>query len=289
MITLQKSNQLKSIAILMMLCLHLFNRDYHGLFQPVIFIAGKPLSYYVSLFCDACVPIFAFVSGYGLYFNFTRKKETYVSGNKKRIKNLYLNYWVVLLVFPVLLGLLLNKQHYPGTVSELLQNISGLNPTYNGAWWFFTVYVFFVLSCSFWFKILDRINPYLYLASLFLVYLVGFYFRIYREPHFNNGLLQWATHYSILYFCTLFQFMLGAFALRYRWNDKVTAIFSKIKYKNAVVVLGVIVLVIAHAIIPNFIVAPFTGLAFIFLFLQIGLPTFVDRALDFLVPHSTNL
>ena len=69
-ITIQKSNQLKSIAILMMLGLHLFNREYTGLFQPLIFMGAQPLSYYLSLFCDACVPIFAFVSGYGLYFKF---------------------------------------------------------------------------------------------------------------------------------------------------------------------------------------------------------------------------
>ena len=52
-ITLQKSNQLKSIAILMMLFLHLFNRDYTGLFQPLLFVGNQPLSYYISLFCDA--------------------------------------------------------------------------------------------------------------------------------------------------------------------------------------------------------------------------------------------
>jgi surface polysaccharide O-acyltransferase-like enzyme len=66
-ISIQKTNQLKSVAILMMLCLHLFNQDYHGLFQPLLFVGSQPLSYYVSLFCDACVPIFAFVSGYGLF------------------------------------------------------------------------------------------------------------------------------------------------------------------------------------------------------------------------------
>lgn len=66
-ITLQKSNQLKSIAILMMLCLHLFNRDHHGLFTPLVFIGQQPLSYYISLFSDACVPIFAFVSGNVIY------------------------------------------------------------------------------------------------------------------------------------------------------------------------------------------------------------------------------
>ncbi len=73
-ISIKQSNQLKAIAILMMVFLHLFNRGYEGLFEPVIFIGTRPLSFYISLFCDACVPIFAFVSGYGLYYKFNYVK-----------------------------------------------------------------------------------------------------------------------------------------------------------------------------------------------------------------------
>lgn len=71
-ISIQKSSQLKAVAILMMLCLHLFNRPYNGLFEPLLFIGTQPLSYYISLFCDACVPIFCFVSGYGFYYKFQK-------------------------------------------------------------------------------------------------------------------------------------------------------------------------------------------------------------------------
>lgn len=69
MISIDKSHELKSIAALMMLCLHLFNNlNYDNLFTPLIFIRSKPLIYYTSLFCDACIPIFAFTTGYALYY-----------------------------------------------------------------------------------------------------------------------------------------------------------------------------------------------------------------------------
>ena len=87
-ITLQKSNQLKAIAILMMLCLHLFNRDHNGLFEPLYFVWSKPLSFYVSLFCDACIPVFCFVSGYGLYFNYLKNSIVYNRGNLVQIKKM---------------------------------------------------------------------------------------------------------------------------------------------------------------------------------------------------------
>lgn len=69
MIAVVKSNELKAIAALMMLCLHLFNNlNYNNLFTPLIFIGSKPLIYYISLFCDAYIPIFAFITGHGLYY-----------------------------------------------------------------------------------------------------------------------------------------------------------------------------------------------------------------------------
>lgn len=65
MINPYQSNELKSIAVLMMLCLHLFNTlDYAQLFEPIIFIGEYPLIYYISLFCDACIHMFI----YTIYF-----------------------------------------------------------------------------------------------------------------------------------------------------------------------------------------------------------------------------
>jgi len=288
-ITVQKNNQLKAIAILMMLCLHLFNRDYKGLFQPLVFVGSQPLSYYISLFCDACVPMFAFVSGYGLYFKFVQKTQTYKKDNFVRVKKLYINYWIILFLFAVLLGSVLNKEGYPGSFTKLVLNISGLDPSYNGAWWFFTIYVLFVFTSSFWFQMLDKINPYGYFIVLLIIYLAGFYFRIYKTYLFANNILSWFHRESALYLCTLFQFMLGAFALKYDWNKKISILFQNLKLKNLVVVILMGVLVVFHALVPNFIVAPFTALAFIFLFVQLDLPNFIETTIDFVSKHSTNM
>lgn len=288
-ITLQKTNQLKSIAILMMLFLHLFNQNYHGLFQPVLFIGTQPLSYYISLFSDACVPIFAFVSGYGLYHSYINNPENYLQKNKERTKKLYIRYWIILLLFAVSLGWLLNEEGYPGSWQKLALNITGLEPSYNGAWWFFTTYILFVFTSRFWFKLFNRGNPYLYLIGLLFIYFVAFYFRIYKSNLFENGFLNRLHSQSALYFCTLFQFMVGAFALKYHWHAKVTDLFTNIKYRNFIAFIGIVGLIIFHGILPNFILAPFTALGFIFLFLQMNFGKRVDSILDFFTPHATNL
>lgn len=288
-VSIQKSNHLKAIAILMMLCLHLFNRDYRGLFQPIFFIGEKPISYYISLFSDACVPIFAFVSGYGLYHKFKTKHSSFWTGNKLRLKKLYINYWIVLFLFAIGLGYLLKIPGLPGSWETLLGNISGMVVSYNGAWWFFTIYVFFVLTCRFWFKLLNqRKRPLVYFTVLLFLYVIGFYFRIYRSDIFSNPILHWLHTELALYFCTLFQFMLGAFALEYQWNERLIKKSSKIKNKNFLGLISIILLVGLHGLIPNFIVAPFTALGFIFIFLQLRVGQIGNRILDFFSLHSTN-
>lgn len=286
---LEKSNQLKSIAILMMLCLHLFNRDHHGLFTPLVFIGQQPLSYYISLFSDACVPIFAFVSGYGLYASYRNNETAYLKKNLLRTKKLYIRFWIILLLFVVLLGPILNKDGYPGSWQKLVLTFTGIAPAYNGAWWFFTIYILFVSTSKFWFRLLDHLNSYFYLIILLITYLLAFYFRIYKPTIFENLILQWMHTQGALYFCTLFQFMMGAFALKYEWNKKILSLFGKIKYRNLIATIGIIGLIIFHGIVPNFIVAPFTALGFIFLFLQMNFGKKVNEGLDFFTLHATNL
>jgi hypothetical protein len=288
-ITRQKTDQLKSIAILMMLCLHLFNRDSKGLFQPLIYIGSQPLSYYISLFSDACVPIFAFVSGYGLYYSFQNNKKIFFEKNVNRAKKLYLRYWIVLLLFVVILGWLLGKDGYPGNLLKFILNFIGLKGSYNGAWWFFTIYIFFVFTSKFWFILLNKINPYIYFVGFLIIYVLAFYARMYEPHFFTNGVLNWFYTQSVLYFCTLFQFMSGAFTLKFQWHKKVSELFRKTKYGNIVSSIGIILLIVLHALVPNLIVAPFSALGFIFLFLQIKLKKTVGKSLDFFTQHSTNL
>lgn len=288
-ISIDKSNKLKAVAVLMLLCIHLFNTlDYHGLFKPLIFIGDTPFIYYISLFCDACVPIFSFVTGYGLYYKYNQNKDNYRKSNLVRIKKLYINYWIILIIFAVLLGFMLQEKGYPGGWSKFLLNLTALNPTYNGAWWYFTIYVLFIISSSFWFRLLNILKPYSFLAITVIFYFIGFYFRIYQKSHSSEIMSYFQTQLA-LYFCTLFQFLLGSFALKYKLNTRISQYFSQFQHKNIISVLLIILLIVLHGFIPNFIIAPFTGLAFIFLFCQLNLGKTINLFLNFIAPHSLNI
>jgi len=206
-----------------------------------------------------------------------------------RIKNLYIRYWIILLLFVVLLGWLLHKDDYPGSWQKFILSFTALEVSYNGAWWFLTTFILFVLTSRFWFQLLDKLNPYFYIGLLLLVYIVAFYFRQYKTTVFGNQLLHWFHTQGALYFCTLFQFIVGAFALKYHWHNKVSMLFNKTNYSNVISISGIVLLIVFHGFVPNFIVAPFTALCLIFLFLQMKLGSSVDKVLDFFTPHSTNM
>jgi surface polysaccharide O-acyltransferase-like enzyme len=288
-ITLQKSNQLKALAILMMLGLHLFNRDYHGLFQPLLFIGKVPLSYYLSLFCDACVPVFCFVSGYGLYIKYQEDSNIYVKGNFKRIKKLYFNYWTVLFVFSLFLGLLFNKEGYPGDITKFLLNFLGLSSSYNGAWWFFFTYLLLVTFSGLLFRFINKSNVVVVFCIILFLYMLSFYYRVYEPDCFSFVTLNWFQMQLSLLGTSLLPFMVGALAFKLKWNTMVTNFFQQKRLNNKVVILLMFFLIVIHSIIPNFIIAPFLAIPFIFLFNQLKLPNWISYSLGYLAPHATNM
>jgi hypothetical protein len=290
-ITVKQSSHLKSIAILMMLFLHLFNTlDYEGLFTPLIYVGEKPLVFYLSLFSDACVPIFAFVSGFGLYYKYKQDKERYsLKNNVKRIFSLYKTYWVILAIFVLGLGTFLQVEGYPGSISKFLLAFSGLTASsYNGAAWFLTIYILFVIFSKSIFDVIEKIPKISFLGA-FLLYLVAFYFRLYQSQIFDNAVLHWLHTNLALFGTTLFQFLLGVYSLKYSWKERFSKFFKFTSFKNIAAIIGMVFLIVAHAYIPNYIIAPITGLGFILFFTQMNLPRFFEGALDFLTPHATNM
>src|SRR5690606_21975301 len=120
-------------------------------------------------------------------------------------------------------------------------------------------------------------------------YGAAFYLRVYRSDIFENDIAKWVHRQSALYFCTLFQFMLGAFALKFNWHQKMSNLFQWVKFKSTAALVGIAILMMFHEAVTNFIVSPFTGLEFIFLFLQLHLPAPLSKMIYFFSPYATNI
>ena len=94
------TKMLQGLSVLAMVCLHLFDTtSYKGLFQPLVFIKGIPLSFYFGQISDFCVFGFAFCSGYAhlkLY-----EQPNYFKHRLKSLLILMINFWIVLILFTV--------------------------------------------------------------------------------------------------------------------------------------------------------------------------------------------
>lgn len=149
-LSIHDSNVLKGIAILIMLCHHLFLRPEMYPYND-IFIHGHGIVHEIAIMCKVCVAIFVFVSGYGL-------TEKYGQSSTIRLKDFYwkiftklmLNYWFVWLIFVPISVLWLgptfaesygnDKFLYGRVILDFWGIVNWLGPAvynYNGAWWFY--------------------------------------------------------------------------------------------------------------------------------------------------------
>lgn len=290
-LSLKQTNITKGVAILMMLALHLFNTlDYSGLFTPLLFVAGKPITYFISLYCDCCVAIYCFCSGYGLYVGYQKKDPNYNRKNNFRILKLLINYWIVLLLFAVGLGIAMCKTDtYLGDFTKFILNFTTLDCTYNGAWWFVSSYILLVLSSSFVFRFLEKYNYKLVLVLSFVIYAVFYVQRIKIPIQFHQLILDLLLkQVTLLGNCQL-PFVIGAIVFQQKWFSKFVSVFYNFKYKNVWLLFLILASIVFHAIVPTLFVAVFTGIFFVFCFNAFKLPNFLDKLLQYLSAHSTNI
>lgn len=281
----------KGVAILFMLLLHLFcTKSYKELFTPVIMIGNTPLIYYIALFGDMCVAMYCFCSGYGLMIGYKNNNNNYIKRNLIRILKLYINFWIILFIFVVILGPIMGKADiYPGNLKTFILTFTGLEPAYNGAWWFFTTYIILVLLSPFINRMILKLNPYIILGISIIIYFLGYIQRIMVPISTNNEFINYILRQAALFSTSLLPFIVGAmFADKkiYSWiYDKI----NRIKFKNIICVFIILLMIIAHGIVQTLFVAVFTGILFINLFNLIDKPKWLNNLLYYISKHSTNM
>lgn len=281
----------KGIAILFMLLLHLFcTKAYEGLYTPIIFIGNTPLVYYIALFGDCCVVIYCFCSGYGLLISYKNSRENYFKNNLIRIFKLYINYWIILFIFVVGLGFLLGQaDKYPGDFKTFILTFTGISPAYNGAWWFFTTYIILVLLSPIINRVAIKYNSYLIIAISFAFYFFAYIQRIKGVIVVDNIILAWIIRQSALFGTSQLPFIVGAIFAEKKLYSKLYNVVNDIKYKNIIGLSLILLMIIAHGIVQTLFVAVFTGIAFICIFNLMNKPKWLNKLLDYLGNHSTNL
>lgn len=172
MLTKSESLQLKGSAILIMVLLHLFNRQ-ENIDKCIISInlLGEPLVSQLAKFVEICVPLYLFLSGYGLYLLF--EKNNTISP-LKRVLKLYLIFWSCFIVF-ISLGCFLVPELYPGSWKIFIENFIAWKTSYNWEWWFIFPYVLLICVSNILFACIRRWNFFTSFLFSCVVYVISYW------------------------------------------------------------------------------------------------------------------
>lgn len=280
----------KVVAILFMLLLHLFcTKEWIGLFNPIIMIDDIPLVYYLALFSDMCVAMYYFCSGYGLMMGYKSNEKTYGKKNILRLLKLYVDFWIILIIFVLILGPIIGKgAEYPGNFKTFIVTFTVIDPSYNGAWWFLTTYIILVGLSPYINKIIIKYNPIIILIFSFIIYCLGYVQRIMIPIITDSDIVNYLLRQIALFGTSQFPYIVGCIFADEKIYSKIDIIFNKLRFKN-LIASYLILIIIAHGFVQTLFISVFTGIAFIVLFNLIDKPGWLNNILYFLRKHSTNM
>lgn len=283
-LTKNDSKMLQGLSVLAMVWLHLFDRDYTGLFTPFVFAGGAPLTFYIAQLSDFCVFGFAFLSGYAHMTQYGQ--AGYYKRRLKGLLSVFCSYWLILIVFSVV-GMLIGQADFiPGSFGKFVRNALALESSYNGAWWYMFTYAVLVILSPALLKWTKRSHPLVVLSVGFAIYCAAYYVRF--RPISSNGLLGKFGPLGM----TLFEYLLGALAWKYQVFTKLHHIWRRIPKAVQWLLAAALLLGMLYGrtkIVPSLFVAPITGFVVMLLFHFWQKPNAVQRVFLWAGRHSTNI
>jgi hypothetical protein len=160
LLTKNDTRTIKGAAVILMLMHHMWafqERIADGGLRGLIPLGNTYFFVFLGHFGKVCVPLFFFLSGYGLTKSYEGRKFDVL----ERLKKLYVSYWKVFVIFIPIAFLFFGNQgvyavdasfcgrYNVFSVRELVLNFLGIFDTYNYEWWFLRCYVLMILCFPF--------------------------------------------------------------------------------------------------------------------------------------------
>ena len=284
MLARSESLQLKGSAILIMVLLHLFNRQ-ENVDQCIISInlLGEPLVSQLAKFVEICVPLYLFLSGYGLYIQFQKNRTI---APIKRILKLYLIFWTCFIVF-IPLGCILVPESYPGNWKTFIENITAWKTSYNWEWWFIFPYLLLLLTSNILFKCIARWNFCISFLFSCIIYVIAYLAISLYKPQLVGTYILYNFFEFLRMICS---FMWGALFAKY---DLFYTIKNTIKlndlWTNLLMICILIGTFILRAIIPIHAASVLFMIVFACCFYMIKKSVRIENFFKLMGRHSTNI
>lgn len=284
----EETTILKGVAILSMIFMHLFNNTGRMASYGVqdITIGGLPLSYQISRLC-LCIPMYLFLSGYGLYISWQKNNHMRPI---RRVLLLYLNFWIIFAVF-ISLACILKPSTSLGSLSTFISNITAWNPTYNCEWWFLFPYIILVFIAPLLFPLIARSHSlHCFLVSGFIYLGVDYIIKFNRVYLIYHHLI----YNPILVLSCSFSFITGALCAKNNIFGKVSGVLNLLTARAPITVqftllLLLCLLFVVQAARPVSIFGTLFSFIFMFAFINLCRPAWLDHFLTLMGKQSTNM
>lgn len=278
--TKQDTSILKGVAVLFMVWLHCFNeRISYVLDYKDVALGGGNLSF-LLIRLTGPVELYILLSGYGLYYTYKNKKSL---GWKNRLGKLYGLYFFTLIIF-VPLAFMLGVDGFPGSIADVITNITGWNTTYNSTIWFLFPYAVMVAIAGPLFKIFDN-KPVLALLGSAALYF-GAYLTSWMSHH-GHIELGYALKEVIRVLNMVMPFLIGAALCKFSIVSKAKALFEQ---KQFLLSLSLILLCAVRLSTDfDFILQLVYSTSLIILVCSARKPEWLSNLLSFFGKHSTSM
>lgn len=243
--TKEHTEIVKGLAILLMLVHHLFGfPEWYadGVSYIGIPLRAHNLEYVVAQFGHICVSIFAFITGYGMFFS-------YKGGNvfKKSVKkgvSFLLSYWLVLFLVAIPVNLLLGKKDI--TLSLVWGNLFGYDNTLVSFAWYVRFYLEMLITLPLFYRMMTKRSWVTIPMFLLTPILVNYYLGMVSS---SDELVGKVVYFSMEYFLWITTALMGLCFARYGLFEKLGKLFSKLgklEYLVCIVLMGLLVYLRAY-------------------------------------------
>lgn len=281
---------LKGIAILLMLCHHLW--AFPGR-VPAELIVGRPLMVFGD-FSKICVAIFSFLGGYGRFIKYSDRKVNVLTD----LRNFYFKYWKVFVLFIPIAFMFFSHQEpycqdekvyacYSGfSVIELILNFLGCLSSYNGEWWFVSTYLICICVFPLAKYMVKRFSVIINLFIIILIDVIGMVLDT-IGAYDGNEILKNLFYMKSPYFAC---FLVGVLFAGGRGFSRVEAKLQGLRFKPVLSAVCIVLVFAVREIVDNH-AFEFIYTAVLIYALKVLLDSIrvLNRPLTFFGRHCTNM
>ena len=185
-------------------------------------LRANTAEYVFGQFGHICVAIFAFLTGYGMFFSYQSGKI--FRKTAKKLFGFLFSYWLILFGVAIPLNLALGKSDI--TLSLILKNMVAYDCSLVALAWYVRFYIEVLLALPLFYELRSK-KPYITLP-LFLLIPAIINYNLGKVPGLNGFIIK-LVFFSMEYFLWLPCVLIGLCFARYKIFDHIGKLFGKLK------------------------------------------------------------